>query len=75
MASRSDSPKKSRVNSIGKKLFRRNSRSTADKPAEDSHKRGFDLDSIPLEAFGKLSCGTFDFPTSTAKLSMDVRWR
>ncbi len=58
MASRSDSPKKSRVNSIGKKLFRRNSRSTADKPAEDSHKRGFDLDSIPLEAFGKLSCGS-----------------
>lgn len=58
MASRGGSPsnKKFKASSISKRLFR-GSRSSADKPPE-SPERGFDLDSIPLDAFGKLSTGT-----------------
>ncbi len=45
-----------KAGSIGKRLFKSSSRTSADKPAE-TPKRGFDLDSIPLDALGKLSTG------------------
>lgn len=60
MATKNDSPKnkKPKASSFRKNLFRRGfSRSDcADKTAE-TPVRGFDLDSIPLDAFGKLSTG------------------
>jgi hypothetical protein len=59
MASGSSSPKTRRLRAgFGKKLFRRSSRSS-DSSASNSEapRRGFDLDSIPLDAFGKLSTG------------------
>ena len=51
------SPKgrKSRSNSFSRKIFRRGSSRSSDRRPMEAPKRGFDLDSIPLDAFGKLS--------------------
>ena len=58
MATKDDSKGSRRFkrSSIGKKLFRNSSRTSAGQPAEPP-RRGFDLDSIPLDALGKLSTG------------------
>lgn len=69
MASRSDSPGKKAI-SIGKKLFKRSSRGSADKPAEIP-RRGFDLDSIPLDAFGKMSTGELTRPRPKVVIAID----
>lgn len=74
MASRSDIPG-SRKSSFTKKLFRRSrSRGSTDKPAE-SPQRGFDLtfdlDSIPLDALGKLSTGEIMRPRPKVVIAID----
>lgn len=64
--------KKSKASTFGKKLFRRSSRgSTMEKPP-DPPKRGFDLDSIPLDALGKLSAtGEIGSPRPKVVVAID----
>lgn len=54
-----DSPSTRKTNSFTKKLFSRKSyrNKTDSKEPDEVPRRGFDLDSIPLDAFGKLSAG------------------
>ena len=72
MASKCESPnyRKFKASSIGKKLFKRSSRGKAENPSESS-KRGFDLDSIPLDAFGKLSCREIGRPKPKVVVAID----
>ena len=63
MASKNGSP--GGKSFISRKLFKRSGRgSAADKPAE-LPQRGFDLDSIPLDALGKMSTGEPSRPRAT----------
>lgn len=74
MASRIDSPKnrKLKASSIGKKLFRRSSHRSADThDSAEAPRRGFDLDSIPLDAFGKLYTGEIVRPRPQIVVAID----
>lgn len=57
--------------SISKRLFKSRSSSSTDKPTE-SPKRGFDLDSIPLDALGKLSTGGQLCPSGGPKVVVAI---
>lgn len=67
----SPSNRKPKGSSIGKKLFRRSSHRSADSHATETVKRGFDLDSIPLDAFGKLSAGEMVRPRPKIVVAID----
>lgn len=73
MASGSDKNRKLKASSIGKKLFRRSSHRSADThdSAAEAPRRGFDLDSIPLDAFGKLSTGEIGQPRPKIVVAID----
>ena len=77
MASRSGSisprNRKSKASSFGKKLFRRSSHRSADSHGSTAEppRRGFDLDSIPLDAFGKLSTGDIGQPKAKIVVAID----
>ena len=67
MAHRGDSPGRK---SLSKRLFKRGSRGSTDKPTE-TPRRGFDLDSIPLDALGKLSTGEIITPRPKVVVAID----